>query len=324
MTAPARPGVALVAGPTAGGKSALALALAEALAEALAGDGRPAVIVNGDAMQVYRELAVLTARPGAAERARVPHRLYGVAPAAEACSAGRWRAMALAEIAAAHAAGRLPLVVGGSGLYLSALDRGLAPVPPVPAAVRARADARHAELGARAFHAELAARDPASAALAAGDTQRVMRAWAVLEATGRTLAAWRAEAHAPLAGPVLRILVRPPRAALYRACNARFRAMMTAGALDEVRALEALALDPALPAMKALGVPELRAHLAGALDLDEAVARAQRATRRYAKRQLTWFRRRYAADVTVADGPPPPAAAVEACHAAVRRVLLAG
>ena len=232
MTA-SRPGVALVAGPTAGGKSALALALADALAR----EGRPAVIVNGDAMQVYRELAVLTARPGAARARARTHRLYGVVPAAEACSAGRWRALALAEIAAAHAAGRLPLVVGGSGLYLNALDRGLAPVPPVPAAVRARADLRHAELGADAFHAELAARDPPR------------RRWrrAIRSASSAPGRCWRRPAgRSPRGGqrrtrrsPARCCAFCPPRAALYRACDSRFRAMMAAGALDEVRALAA-------------------------------------------------------------------------------------
>ncbi len=309
----------MIAGPTASGKTALALALAETLAHT----GRPAVLVNADSMQVYRELAILTARPGAADRARVPHRLYGIMPASEACSAGRWRALALAEIAAAHGSGRLPVVVGGTGLYMEALTRGLAPVPPASLELRRRADLRHAALGARAFHAELVARDPAAKDLAVNDTQRVKRAWTVLEATGRPLRDWQTEAHEPLRCPVLRILLRPERAALYRACDARFEEMMARGALDEARALAALELDPGLPAMKALGVRALLDHIAGIIDRDEAIARTKGATRRYAKRQLTWFRHRYAANLTVTPDGGRFAAAVEACHIAVHRFLSA-
>ena len=310
-----REGTVIVAGPTAAGKSALALALAEGLAR----DGAPAVIVNADSMQVYRELAVLTARPTAADRARAPHRLYGYLPAAQACSVGRWRRDALAEIADARAAGRLPLVVGGSGLYIEALTEGLASTPPVPAAVRRRADALHAAMGAAAFHAALAARDPAAARLPVGDTQRVKRAWSVLEATGRPLAAWTAEARDPLPGGVLRILLWPERDALYRRCASRFAAMMAQGALEEARALAALGLDPRLPAMKALGVRPLLDGLAGVIDRAEAADRATRATRRYAKRQRTWFRHRYRADLTIAPGPGFPAVEAELCRRAVHR-----
>jgi tRNA dimethylallyltransferase len=279
----ARPPVVVLAGPTASGKSALALDLAEAFA---------GVIVNADAMQVYRELEILTARPDAGALARAPHRLYGVLPGAEACSAGRWREMALAETAAAQAAGRLPLVVGGTGLYLRALARGLAPLPRVPAGLRRAARQRHRELGGAAFHAALAARDPATAArLEPGDSQRLIRAWEVLEATGRPLAEWQAaDSGADTPYRFLCIALLPPREALYAACDRRFLGMVEAGALDEVRALLALGLDPELPVMKALGVPELAAHLNAALPLETAVARAQQATRRYGKRQMTWLR----------------------------------
>ncbi|MEE8203452.1 MAG: tRNA (adenosine(37)-N6)-dimethylallyltransferase MiaA [Alphaproteobacteria bacterium] len=276
--------VVIVGGPTASGKSALALDLAEAL------DG---VVINADSMQVYRELRILTARPGPAAEARAPHRLYGVLPAAEACSAARWRGMALAEIAAARGAGRLPVLVGGTGLYFRALDKGLAPVPAIRAAVRAAARTRHAELGGEAFHAALAGRDPEMAArLAPGDSQRLIRAWEVVEATGVSLAEWQRR-EAPGDGASLSpvsLVLAPPRGELYAACDARFAAMVEAGALDEVAALDALGLAPELPAMKALGVRELRRHLAGELALDAAVAAAQQATRNYAKRQLTWFR----------------------------------
>ena len=210
--------------------------------------------------------------------------------------------MALAEIAAAHEEGRLPIVTGGTGLYLRALLEGLDPVPAIPEPIRARARALHDELGGPAFHAALAERDPAMAGrLHPNDRQRLVRAWEVLEATGRSLADWQAagagaeDAEArprPLALPNRRLwlLCRPPRARLYAACDARFEDMMRRGALEEVRALDALGLEPSLPVMKALGVPELRAHLAGELSLEDAVARAQQATRNYAKRQETWLR----------------------------------
>ncbi len=282
--------VVIVTGPTAGGKSGLALELAEAF------DG---VVINADSMQVYRELEILTARPGAEALARAPHRLYGALSGHERCSAGRWRALALAEIAAARAAGKLPLVVGGTGLYLRALIEGLAEVPEVPAAVREAAEARHRALGGPGLHAELAARDPARAArLEPGASQRLIRAWAVLEATGRSLAAWQAAGASAGgafgmrsgAGRFLRLVRLPPRGALYAACDARFCAMIERGALEEVRSLCERGLDPRLPVMRALGVRELGRHLDGALSLDAAIARAQQATRNYAKRQMTWLR----------------------------------
>src|SRR5216683_5166490 len=279
--------IVIVAGPTASGKSALALAVAEALG---------GTIINADSMQVYRDLAVLTARPGAAELARVPHRLYGVIDAAEACSAGRWRALALGEIAAAREAGRVPVLSGGTGLYLRALLDGLAPVPPVPAALREEARSLHARLGGEAFRRALAARDPdAAQRLSPGDTQRLIRAYEVVAATGRPLAEWRG-GQGPAAGPsaAAAVVLLPPRAMLYAACDARFLAMMERGALAEVEALLARGLDPALPAMKAVGVPELASLLAGRSSRQAAIAAAQQATRRYAKRQYTWFRHQIA------------------------------
>jgi tRNA dimethylallyltransferase len=278
--------VVVVGGPTAGGKSAIALALATAFG---------GTVVNADSMQVYHELRVLTARPGPDEEAAAPHRLYGVLPAAEPCSAARWRDLALGAIEEARGQGRLPVVVGGTGLYLRALMEGIADVPPIPAEVRARARALLEGLGPAGLHASLAARDPATAArLAPGDAQRVARAWEVLEATGRPLSAWQAETGGPPAGlAFLRVLVLPPRPVLYANCDRRLLAMIEGGALDEVRALAALGLDPALPATKALGVPELLAHLRGEASLEAAVASAQMQTRRYAKRQTTWFRNQW-------------------------------
>lgn len=271
----------VVAGPTASGKSALALAIAEAFA---------GTVINADSMQIYRELPILTAQPSAAEQARAPHRLYGALPAAERCTAGRWRALALAEIAAAQASGRLPIVTGGTGLYLKALTEGLAPIPDVPPHIREESAALHGRLGAAGFHAALAERDPAMAArLAIGDTQRVRRAYEVFAATGRSIASYQADTAAG-EGRFVTLLLMPPRPALNAACDARCRAMLAAGALDEVRALLAQALPPDLPAMKALGVRELARHIRGELALDEAVTLFQQATRQYAKRQYTWFR----------------------------------
>jgi len=279
----AHPPVVIVTGPTAGGKSGLALELAEAFG---------GVVINADSMQVYRELEILTARPGATALARAPHRLYGTLSGGEPCSAGRWRALALTEIAAAHRAGKPALVVGGTGLYLRALIEGLAEVPEVPAALREAAEARYRELGGPGLHGELAARDPAMAArLRPSDRQRLIRAWEVLEATGRSLAAWQADSAPKGTGyRFLRLVRLPPRDQLYAACDARFLDMIERGALREVGDLYELGLDPKLPVMRALGVRELGRYLDDALSLDEAIVRAQQATRNYAKRQMTWLR----------------------------------
>ena len=279
MTDPPARSVLVIAGPTASGKSGLAAALAERLG---------GTVINADAMQVYRELVILTARPSEAALARAPHRLYGVLPATDRCSAARWRGLALEAIAAAAG---LPIVVGGTGLDLRALMRGLAPFPAVPAAVRAAAVARRAALGSEAFHREVAARDPAMAArLPIGDRQRLVRAWEIFEATGRPWSDWLASPdEPPPSGLRFAVLVvAPPRAALYRAIDQRLGAMIERGALDEVRALAVL--DPALPIHKALGAREFARHLQGELTLAAALAAAQQATRNYAKRQMTWLR----------------------------------
>jgi tRNA dimethylallyltransferase len=243
-------------------------------------------------MQVYRDLRILTARPDPGLEARVPHRLYGVLDGAELCSAARWREMALAKIEAAWAAGRVAVVCGGTGLYLRALKHGLAELPDIPDAVRQEARALHARLGGDAFRARLADRDPdAAARLPSGDSQRLIRAYEVVLATGVTLAEWqRRQRRAGPPGQVLELVLAPPRAELHAACNGRFRAMVDLGALAEVRALIERRLDPALPVMKALGVPELALHLSGEISLEAAIGRVQAATRQYAKRQTTWFR----------------------------------
>ncbi len=283
--APVRRNAIVFAGPTASGKSAAALAAAREFG---------GTVINADSMQVYRELAVLAARPDAAAMAAVPHKLYGVIPAGEACSAARWRALALAEIDAAVAAGRLPIIAGGTGLYIEALAKGLAPVPEIPPAVRDEARRLVAEEGAAAFHARLARLDPeAAAAVRPSDRQRMVRAWEVKTATGTSLRAWqRAPADAAEAPALLMFIFLPPREALYAACERRFAAMIESGAIEEVRALIAMKLDPELPAMKAVGLREIATYLAGDIDRARMIALGEQATRRYAKRQYTWFRHR--------------------------------
>jgi tRNA dimethylallyltransferase len=288
--------VVIVAGPTASGKSALAIDLARALG---------GCVVNADSMQVYRELRILTARPTPEEERLAPHRLYGVLPACEACSAARWREMAIGAILDAQAQGLLPILAGGTGLYLRALTEGLSPIPDVPKAVREATRRRFAEIGNEGFHAELAARDPLMGArLHRGDTQRLIRAAEVLAATGRSLAEWQERPGRGGAAEGLvfhTIVLLPPRAALKERIETRFAAMLRAGALEEVRALVALGLPRQLPAMKAHGVPELMRHLAGEISLEEATRRAVRATRHYAKRQFTWLRHQIEKDY-VLDG----------------------
>jgi tRNA dimethylallyltransferase len=273
----------LIAGPTASGKSALALKLAQMTGGEL---------INADSMQLYADLQVLTARPPREETLLVPHHLYGVADAADGWSVGRWLAAARAVLADVARWRRPAIVVGGTGLYFRSLTRGLADVPAVPRTVTARLTQEHARTGELALRPRLAAVDPEAAArIARGDRQRLVRALAVAEATGRPLSAWQADTE-PLLGPddYRALVLEPPRAALYAACDARLAAMFEAGAIEEVRALAMRGLDPALPAMKAVGVREIMALLEGRIGRAEALAHAQQETRRYAKRQLTWLR----------------------------------
>ncbi len=271
------------AGPTASGKSAAALAAARAV------DG---VVINADSMQVYRDLAVLTARPSAAIMTEVPHRLYGVLSARESCSAARWRAMAIAEIEAAAAQGKVPILAGGTGLYLRALAAGLAAIPPIPAAVREHGRRLRDAEGPVAFHRRLARADPATAAnLSPSDRQRVLRAWEVVTATGVPLRDWQRRATSPDRSPeLLTFVFLPPRAILYQACDRRFERMLAEGAIEEAKALLDRGLAPDLPAMKAVGVREIEAYLRGEIDRARLAALGQQSTRRYAKRQYTWFR----------------------------------
>jgi tRNA dimethylallyltransferase len=300
----------LIAGPTASGKSALALAVAERIG---------GLVINTDSMQVYRDLAIITARPGAAETARVPHLLYGHVDAAENYSAGRFVQDAAAALEQARTAGRIPVFAGGSGLYFKALTSGLAAIPPVPPEVRDAVRARLEASGPAALHDELARRDPVAAAqLRPADRVRIARALEVVEATGRSITDWRREGLPPLldSASTAKVFLAPDRAVLYRRIDARFTAMLSAGALDEVRRLWARGLDPLLPAMKAHGVPWLIRHLAGEMSLAAAAEEAKKDTRHYAKRQFTWFRHQL--------GNWPQADPADACEALMREMSRSG
>jgi tRNA dimethylallyltransferase len=288
---PTAPGLkaVVIAGPTASGKSALALHLAQEL------DG---VVINSDSMQVYRDLPILSAQPDRATLAAAPHRLYGILPLDDPATAARWAELALREVEAAVAAAKLPILVGGTGLYLKALLEGFAPIPEIDPGVRVRARALLGELGVEGLYAHVAERDPQTAAkVKPTDSQRLMRAWEVLEGTGKPLAWWQAQPNTPPRGDrgsvsALAFAVHPTRADLYAACNDRFIAMVARGAVAEVRtALAAYpTADHEAAGFKALGFKEIRRHIEAGMPLAEAVAAAQQATRNYAKRQGTWFR----------------------------------
>ena len=285
MTKVGKPPVALIAGPTASGKSALALKLAEATG----GD-----VINADSAQVYGDLPILSAAPSADDRALAEHLLYGVLDGAEACSAADWAKLAKAEIARLHAENRLPILVGGTGLYLRTLFDGIAPVPDIDSAIRAQVRAA----GVAENLAALTPLDPVAAAtLNPGDTTRIARALEVVRSTGKTLGTWQEQRKGGIGDTIdLRALVLiPPRPWLYGRCDRRFQQMVEQGALKEVEALLARGLNPDLPVMRAIGVAELGAHLKGELTLKDAVTAGTQATRRYAKRQYTWF----------ANQPPP-------------------
>ncbi len=281
MTEPERgDAVWAIVGPTASGKSALAVDLAEAF---------QGTIINADALQLYRELPILTAQPDTDTLSRVPHRLYGTRSADQPASAGLWCRWAHKEIAEAREAGRRPLLAGGSGLYLKALSQGLAPFPDIPAAQReATAHLLESE-GAEALHARLTAADPETAAsLHPSDSQRLQRAWSILQVSGRGMTDWQKVRNPGI--PLRWLVLLPERELLRTAVAERFGQMVAAGALDEVARLLERNLDPALPALKAVGYRELATHIRGEISLDEAVSQATNATRRYLKRQTTWLR----------------------------------
>jgi tRNA dimethylallyltransferase len=281
-----RPPLVVIAGPTASGKSALALALAEPIR---------GVIVNADSAQIYRDLPILSAAPTEAERALAEHRLYSLQDGALPCSAAEWTAMARQAIADIHAAGRTPILAGGTGLYLRTLLDGIAPVPAIDPEVRSRvreADTADNYLKLKTF-------DPASAErLNSGDTARINRALEVILSTGRTLVEWQAQKEGAIVDAVeLRpLILLPPRKWLYARCDERFARMIDEGAVAEVEALLARKLNPNLPVMRAIGVREIGGYLLGETTLDEAIAAGRQATRRYAKRQYTWFAHQPPAD----------------------------
>ncbi len=283
--------MALIAGPTASGKSGLAVRYAQWLESR----GRSAVIINADSAQVYDDLMVLSARPDAAEMGGIDHRLFGHIDGAEACSAARWAADARTEIAAAHDAGALPILVGGTGLYIQTLLHGIAPIPEIDPSIREAVRAMPVEQ----TYAALRLEDPVSAArLAPADTTRVARALEIIRSTGQTIAHWQARKEGGIAGQItLRPLVlQPPRDWLLERCDRRFAAMLEAGARAEVETLLTRQLSPDLPVMRAIGVPEVARLLRGEIDTAQCLADGQLATRQYAKRQYTWFRNQ-----------PPPA-----------------
>ncbi len=278
----------IVAGPTCSGKSALALELARRLG---------GTVINADSMQVYRELRVLTARPTVEEERLAPHALYGVRAAAEPGSAAWWRNEALAAMDAARAAGRVPILCGGTGLYLSALTQGIADIPHPGESARTEARALLVELGPAALHSRLLQADPATAAtLRPSDGQRLARAWEVWSGTGRGMADWHADARPKPDRRFRMVLLDPAREELANSIASRFATMLDAGALQEIEVLSRLALNPALPAMRAHGVPELLAYRRGEITLTEAERRAVLATMQYTKRQSTWFRHRTIVD----------------------------
>lgn len=261
-----------------------------ALAQRLAEDGRCGVVINADSAQVYADLAILSARPTEEEMAGIEHRLFGAWDGSEACSAAAWAARAKEEIAACHAEGAVPILVGGTGLYLKVLLEGIAPIPPIDPAVRAAVRALDEGDAYRLLQIE----DPERALmLDPGDRQRIARALEVKRSTGVTLGDWQLAKAGGIAEEVTLapLIVEPERQWVYDRCDARFEAMLDAGAVAEVEALLARGLDPDLPVMRAIGVPEITAWLAGEIEAEEVVAAGQQATRNYAKRQFTWFRR---------------------------------
>ena len=283
--------MALIAGPTASGKSDIALQLAERLAQR----GKRGVIVNADSAQIYADLPILSAAPGALDMARAEHRLYGAWDGAQGCSAADWAARAKAEIADIHAAGAVPILVGGTGLYIRTLLDGIAPVPEIAPDIRAQTRA----LPVAEAHAALTLADPEAAArLHPADTTRIARALEVIRATGKPLSYWQAHMAGGIGAEVALapLILLPPRDWLYERCDRRFAAMISAGAEAEVAALLARGLDGDLPVMRAIGVAEIAAHLAGHASLEAAIAAGTQATRRYAKRQYTWFRHQAHAD----------------------------
>ena len=282
-----------IAGPTASGKSALSLRLAKDL---------NGVIINADSMQVYDGLRIVTACPSEEDEAAAPHRLYRFLDPAETCSAAFWAEKAYEEIKKARNKGQMPIVIGGTGMYFKVLLQGIAKIPDIDPEIRKTVREECEKRGSAHLHAELLQYDPdAHARLFPGDSQRISRAVEVFRSTGKALSEWQKESEPGLmqaedeAGKILKLIINPDRENLYDRCNRRFDLMLEAGALDEVAALIKRKLDPSLPAMRALGVPSLISILSGEVEKDAAIEDAKMQTRRFAKRQLTWFRNQFSA-----------------------------
>jgi tRNA dimethylallyltransferase len=289
--------IIILSGPTASGKSALALVIARAVY---------AVIINCDSKQLYAEIPIITAQPTLEEKAQVPHDLYGVISAAEDCSVGRWVDMAKIAIDKVHEQGKVPLLVGGTGMYVKSLTEGIAQIPDIDDAIRRQARDLVQEKGAAYVHEILQKDDPAMAArLKNNDSQRITRAYEVLKQTGKSLSWWQEQPNKLVYPPenFLKFFLSPPRETVYANCNTRFLKMMEAGVMQEIEALDAMRLNPELPSMKAHGVPELLAYLHGTMTLEAAIDQAQKNTRHYIKRQFTWFRHQMKDTVVVSgDG----------------------
>jgi tRNA dimethylallyltransferase len=292
----------LIAGPTASGKSAVALELARATG---------GTIVNSDSMQIYAQLRILSARPSPEDEAMAPHALFGFADAFQPFSVARWLESARPVLDELRAAGRLAIITGGTGLYFKALEEGLAPAPTSSPEGREAAKRRREALGPEAFHAELVALDPASAALNVGDTQRTLRAWEVVTQSGRGLSDWQQGEAEPAidAARTRRFVIEIERPLLYERIDGRFDMMMAQGGLEEARAFWATNPDPMLPAARALGLPQFKRLFDGEMTLEEAIFDAKLKTRRYAKRQSTWFRNQTAAWQRLGAGDAEPLAA---------------
>jgi len=303
MTSHAHTSVVVVTGPTASGKSALALELAER---------RGGTVINADAMQTYDAFPILTAQPSAEERARVPHTLYGVLPLSETVSAARWRTLASAEIERALKEGRVPILCGGSGLYLRTLMQGIAPIPDAPPELREQANADWAVLGPETFRARLAQHDPAIVErLKPGDRQRHVRAWEVWQATGRPLSEWQRGEASAAPWRFATVLLAPDRAWLRERIGRRFEAMVAEGVVAEVRAVFDRQPDPAWPGLKAHGAPEFFRHFRGEIGLGDVQRIAIDHTRQYAKRQMTWFRHQLAPDLVLGGRPDQDLGSIE-------------
>ena len=282
----------MIAGPTASGKSQLAVDLACQL------DGE---VINADSMQLYADLSILTARPSKAEMQDIPHHLYGVLDGGHRASVAAWLELAATAMTAIRARGKMPIIIGGTGMYLDAAVNGIAPIPDVPATIHEDCMALFDAIGGAAFRQKLALHDPLVASrLADSDRQRLIRAMGVFNATGIALGQFQqAEHKGALAGRPVKIAMLPPRDVLYARIDARFDVMLEQGAMDEVRQLMSRQLDPSLPLMKALGVTALKAVLEQEMTVDEAAYIAKRDSRHYAKRQMTWLRNNYNAQIAL-------------------------